>query len=200
MKFNRSALVYTALLVGAIVGVIFVGLRDAANAGGIDTSAAAALRDGDMKKLNFHSDPRGVSQKAFVTVDGGEGHLSDYRGKWVLVNFWATWCAPCRKEMPMLEELQTELGGDNFEVVTIATGRNMPPAIDKFFDSIGVKNLPKHRDPKSEIARDMAVFGLPVTVILDPEGQEVARLQGDADWASDSAKAVLRSLIGSTGG
>jgi hypothetical protein len=99
--------------------------------------------------------------------------------------------------MPMLSEIQTELGGENFEVVTIATGRNMPVAIDKFFKDIGVDNLTKHRDPKMAVARDMSVFGLPVTVIIDPEGKEIARLQGDADWSSDSAKAVLKALIGS---
>ena len=96
----------------------------------------------------------------------------------------------------MLSELQAELGGDAFQVVTLATGRNMPVAIDKFFDDIDVDNLTKHRDPKMDIARDMSVFGLPVTVIIDPEGREIARLQGDADWSSESAKAVLKALIG----
>lgn len=101
----------------------------------------------------------------------------------------------------MLSELQTELGGDAFEVVTLATGRNAPPAMKKFFDEIGVDNLPLHRDPQSAIAREMGVFGLPITVILTPEGQEIARLQGDAHWNSDSAKAILRALIeGGAGG
>ncbi len=95
----------------------------------------------------------------------------------------------------MLSELQTELGGDSFEVVTLATGRNLPPAMAKFLAKIGVDNLPQHRDPKQAVARQMKVFGLPTTVILDPEGKEIARLRGDADWSSDSAKAVLKALI-----
>ena len=95
----------------------------------------------------------------------------------------------------MLSALQDELGGDTFEVVTIATGRNAPPAMKKFFDEIGVTNLPLHRDPNSALARDMAVLGLPITVILDPSGNEIARLQGDADWNSDSARAILRTLL-----
>ena len=99
----------------------------------------------------------------------------------------------------MLSELQDELGGDAFEVVTIATSRNPPPAMQAFFDEIGVTNLPLHRDPRSVLAREMGILGLPVTVILNPEGQEVARLTGDADWASDSAKAALRALIGDEG-
>ncbi|TNF58919.1 MAG: TlpA family protein disulfide reductase [Rhodobacteraceae bacterium] len=181
-----------------LAAILYMALAAGANAA--DLEAAASLRDGDMKKLNFAPDPAPVSDAAFLLEDGTtEGRLSDYRGKWVLLNFWATWCAPCRKEMPMLAELQTEFGGETFEVVTLATGRNSPQGIARFFDEIGVDNLPQFRDPQSAVAREMAVLGLPVTVIVDPEGREVARLLGDADWASDSAKAILRSLIGAEG-
>ena len=96
----------------------------------------------------------------------------------------------------MLSELQTEFGGAEFEVVTVASGRNPPPAMKAFFDEIGVTNLPLHRDPKSALAREMGVLGLPITVILNPEGQEVARMRGDADWSSDNAKAILRTILG----
>ena len=95
----------------------------------------------------------------------------------------------------MLAALQAELGGDDFEVVTIATGRNEPAAMARFFKEIGVTNLPLHRDPTSAVAREMGVLGLPATVILNREGFEVARLLGDADWASDSAKAILKELM-----
>ena len=95
----------------------------------------------------------------------------------------------------MLADLQRELGGDTFEVVTLATGRNPVPAMKKFFNEIGVDNLPLHRDPKQEIAREMAVLGLPVTVIINPDGMEIARMTGDADWSSDSAKAILANVI-----
>lgn len=95
----------------------------------------------------------------------------------------------------MLSELQAELGGEDFDVVTIATGRNPPPAMKAFFDEIGVDNLPLHRDPKMQISREMGILGLPITVILNRDGQEIARMQGDAHWNSDSAKAILRALI-----
>lgn len=95
----------------------------------------------------------------------------------------------------MLSDLQSEFGGDRFEVLTIATGRNSPQGIKKFFDEIGIDNLPRHQDPKQALARQMAVMGLPITVILDPEGAEIARLIGDADWASDSAKAIIAALV-----
>ena len=100
----------------------------------------------------------------------------------------------------MLSELQAELGGDDLDVVTVATGRNPLPAITTFFNEIGVDNLPRHRDPKQRISREMQVFGLPITVIMNREGQEIARLQGDAHWNSDSAKAILRALIDAESG
>ena len=176
--------------------ILYTGLVMLANPALADLSAAEAMREGDMKKLVFHATPEAAGTSEFATFDGDPLSLSDYSDKWVLLNFWATWCAPCRKEMPMLSELQTEFGGEDFEVVTIATGRNPPPAMETFFDEIGVDNLPLHRDPKSGLAREMGVLGLPITVILNPEGEEVARLRGDADWASDNAKAILRTILG----
>jgi thiol-disulfide isomerase/thioredoxin len=149
-----------------------------------------------MRKLMFHADPKPVPGGVVLTdTAGATGALEDYRGQWVLLNFWATWCAPCRKEMPHLSALQTELGGEAFEVVTIATGRNPPQAMQRFCEEIGVTNLPLHMDPKQQLAREMAVMGLPITVILNPEGQEIARMRGDADWSSDSAKAIVSALI-----
>lgn len=161
-----------------------------------DTEAASALREGEMKKLVFHAAPKPVGSAGFTDFDGASMALADLQGKWALVNFWATWCAPCREEMPALSALQADMGGADFEVVTIATGRNPPPAMQTFFEEIGVDNLPLHRDPKSALARQMAVLGLPVTVLLNPEGQEVARITGDVDWSSENARAVLAAAIG----
>lgn len=100
----------------------------------------------------------------------------------------------------MLAALQTEFGGDSFEVITLATGRNSPQGIIKFFKETGIDNLPRHQDPKQNIAKEMGIFGLPITVIIDPEGQEVARLRGDADWASDNARAIIAALIAQPSG
>jgi thiol-disulfide isomerase/thioredoxin len=186
MRKLVAALMYTALLAGANLAPQIVWA---------DMSEIAAMRSGDMGKLNFHSIAKEVSDKPYIKEDGSEGNLADHQGKIVLLNFWATWCAPCRKEMPMLSELQTELGSDQFEVVTLATGRNTPPAMKKFFKDINVTNLPLHRDPKQKIARDMGVLGLPITVILDRDGTEIARLRGDADWASQNAKDILNAII-----
>ncbi|WP_298914585.1 TlpA disulfide reductase family protein [uncultured Roseobacter sp.] len=187
MKRILAALVYTALGAGAISAPF-----DAR----ADLAQAALLRDGDMRKLVFHEVPEATSSASYLLADdAGEQTLEAYRGKYILLNFWATWCAPCRKEMPQLSELQAEFGGDSFEVVTIATGRNSPEGIKKFFEETGIDNLPRHQDPRQSLASQMGIFGLPITVLIDPVGREVARLRGDADWASESAKAIIAEVI-----
>ena len=167
----------------------------AAQERGYDVAALEALREGDMKKLIFASEPTPLPEVEIVDGAGGPATLEAYRGNWVVLNFWATWCAPCRIEMPMLSNLQTRFEGQPVEVVTVATGRNSPQGITRFFDEIGVDNLPEYRDPTQALARAMSVLGLPITVILDPEGNEIARLRGDAHWDSDSAIAILEALV-----
>lgn len=176
----RSILLYTALVMGA----------NAATAGEIDFQAAHA---GNLAKLTEGSGqaaPDGI----FLDTDERELSLADYRGKVLLVNFWATWCAPCREEMPALDALQADMGGDDFQVLTIATGRNPLPAIRKFYDDEAITSLPILTDARQQFARSMGVMGLPVTVLIDRDGVERARLIGDADWSSDTAKQVIREL------
>lgn len=177
------------------VAVVYTALCLLANSAWADVEALMALRAGDMGKLNFATEPVTAPDTAFLDETGAEIHLSDLRGKVVLVNFWATWCAPCRVEMPHLSALQTARGGDDFQVVTIATGRNAPQAITRFFAEIGVTNLPRYTDPQQALAHDMGVMGLPVSLILNRDGAEVARLMGDADWSGDSALAIIDALL-----
>jgi thiol-disulfide isomerase/thioredoxin len=152
----------------------------------------SVLLTGDMKKLTL-SEPADLPDADLVTLDDAPASLEDYRGQWVVLNFWATWCAPCRAEMPSLDALAGSIPG--LVVVPVATGRNAPEAIRRFYDEVGVKNLPVLRDPKSALSRQMGIAGLPVTVILNPEGQEIGRLIGDADWNSPEAHAVLKALM-----
>lgn len=184
MGLLKSAVLYTALALGAT------------SAAAADIAQLEALREGTMKKLIFHSEPQAISDVPFSDPAGNEFTLADWEGKYVLLNFWATWCAPCRKEMPALNALQTDYMGDDFEVVTIATGRNDLTGINRFFDDVGVDALPILLDPRSTLSRDMAVLGLPVTVIIDPEGNEIARMRGDAEWAEESGRAIIETLIG----
>ena len=181
---------------GPVRAVLYIWAALAANAAVADPSLIASLRAGDMGKLAVHAEPVAAIAGAFQDVDGTPMTLADLEGRVTVVNFWATWCAPCREEMPTLSALQSALGGDDFRVVTIATGRNDPAAMARFFEEIGVTNLPLYRDPRQELARDMGVMGLPATIILDREGREVARLLGDADWNSDSARAIVQAIIG----
>lgn len=178
----RSALLYTALVIGA----------NTAFAGEVDWTAAKAA---GLEKLVPSTDAPALPETTFTDPDGGTHSFADYEGKVLLVNFWATWCAPCRKEMPSLDMLQSELGGDDFQVLTIATGRNAPSRIDAFYAETGVKNLPVLLDPKQQLARDMGVLGLPVSVLIDREGHEVARLLGDAEWSGPAAKDVITQLL-----
>lgn len=177
-----------------LVAVLYTSLILGANAGHADIAAANAARAGDMRKLAFHASPVELPEIALVDEAGSPRTLAEYKGQWVVLNFWATWCAPCRAEMPMLQALEAAMG-DDFSVVTVATGRNSVDGIDKFFAEAGVTTLPKLRDPKSELARNMGVLGLPLTVILNPDGQEVARLIGDAEWDGADAKLLLTALM-----
>ncbi|EEW24807.1 TlpA family protein disulfide reductase [Rhodobacter ferrooxidans] len=177
------AVLYTALLFGA-------------NPVAADIALADALREGDMRKLVFSPEAKPLPAVGLLGLDDAPRTLAEFRGKWVVLNFWATWCPPCRAEMPGLERLQAAMGNERLQVVTVATGRNPLPAIQKFLAEVGVTHLTALRDPKSELGRAMAVMGLPVTVILDPEGREVGRMLGEADWDSDNARAVLTALTG----
>lgn len=191
----KKQLIFAAATVIGVAGGLYLASQggESPTVPQIDYSAVEPLRTGDMIKLQLGAD-RG-SDVVFTHEDGSDLTLAAFEGKFVVLNFWATWCAPCRKEMPHLSELQNELGGSDFEVVTVATGSNQRPAMERFLEEIGVDNLPLHTDNNSALARDMGVLGLPVTIILNPDGFEVARLIGDADWASDSAKDILRTLI-----
>ena len=170
-----------------VLVVLYTAFACGANAGALD-----GLLQGDMKKLAVLETPVDLPEAVLLDASDAPHAMADYKGKWVVLNFWATWCAPCRKEMPSLDRLQAAM--PEIAVVPVATGRNDVAQIAKFYTQAEVANLPVLRDPKSGLAHAMGVMGLPVTVILNPEGQEVARLIGDAEWDSPDAIAVLRAL------
>ena len=151
---------------------------------------------------NFVLRDKPASLQDFQFTDG-EGHaqsLADFRGKVVLLNIWATWCLPCRKEMPTLDRLQATLGGPDFEVVALSIDRGGPEVARKFFADIGVKNLAIHIDQSSEAGFAIATAGLPTTLLIDREGQELGRLVGPAEWDAPDMIGFLKSILSSHAG
>lgn len=153
------------------------------------------LRSGDMARVQLSAIPTVLAAETFEDLSGEAVSLLEYRGKVVLLNFWAIWCAPCRIEMPHLEALNKSLGGQDFAVVTLATGRNNPAAITRFFDQIGAETLPSYVDPQSKVAGAAEVRGLPVTLLLDRQGRVLARLEGIADWNAADARRLITAVI-----
>lgn len=168
----------------------------AAFAGGWTAEARAeieALRSGTLEKLVVHEDPRPAVDATFDDRHGAQRLFSeDYAGRVVLANLWATWCPPCRKEMPSIDRLKAALESDDIAVVAVATNeRRGVESIADFYAEENITSLEILIDPNQKLARAMGALGLPITVILDREGREIARLQGEAEWDSESAKAIL---------
>jgi thiol-disulfide isomerase/thioredoxin len=162
------------------------------------TPAAAldeALLTGEMRRLDVAETPWTPEIDSFARADSTRGRLSDYAGEVVVLNFWATWCAPCKAEMPSLQALQDALGDEGLEVVTVAFGRHNPAQMERFWEETGVTSLPLHLDAGSEMAGSMGVRGLPHTFVLDREGRVLAELAGEADWAAPETLALMRSLL-----
>ena len=143
----------------------------------------------------MHESPKPIPDIRFEDGEGNEKTLADFRGKTVLLNVWATWCVPCREEMPTLDRLQAKLGGPNFEVVTLSMDRAGPDVVRKFFAEIGIENLALHIDPSSKAMFAIGVVGLPTTILFDEKGRELGRLVGPAEWDSPEMVEFIRSKI-----
>lgn len=141
------------------------------------------------------SPPAEMPEIAFVDGDGKPRTLKDWRGKVVLLNIWATWCAPCRKEMPSLDKLQKELGSDRFEVVALAVDRTGVDAARKFLGQVQTTSLKLYVDPTARMAAPLQVTGMPTTLLIDREGRELGRLVGPAEWDSPAAKALIEKAL-----
>ena len=140
--------------------------------------------------------PKPVPELQFTDGEGKTRTLAEFKGKVVLLNIWATWCLPCRKEFPTLDRLQATLGGPDFEVVPVSIDSKGMPAIDKFYGEISVKNLARYVTPSGNGALDtLGIFGIPATLLIDPEGQEIGRVTGPAEWDSPDFVAFLKDVI-----
>ncbi len=161
-------------------------------AGVVSTTAFAG---GHPVGLIVHNDPVALEAVEFEDADGGSLTLEDFRGRVLLINVWATWCPPCREEMPTLDRLQAELGGDRFEVLALSIDRDGVEAVRRFFESIGIESLAIYVDTSARISESLRVVGLPTTVLVDAEGREVARAIGPYAWDSPEIVDTLKGFI-----
>ncbi len=222
--FPALRLILLAAVAGALAGAVavYVTSRPAGNNGAetsatsvseADVAACAAKIDiakevaasatGDVAAVLPADPPQSVKALAFNTPDGKPMTLSERAGKTVLLNLWATWCAPCREEMPALDALQKELGGEKFEViaVNVDTGDDVKPK--KFLAETGIEALGYYRDNTLALFNDLKkrglALGLPVTLLIDDEGCLLGHMNGPADWAGADAKRLIEAAIGRAG-
>ena len=140
--------------------------------------------------------PRPVTDVPSTDAGGNPKTLADYRGRGVVVNFWATWCAPCVREMPQLDRLRKLLKGDGLEVLALDEDRAGAPLAEKFFRENGIRNLDILVDRGGKVLRAAKIRGLPTTLLINPGGLEVGRVEGVAEWDSGEAVAFLKRCLG----
>ena len=157
------------------------------------------MRAGDMTKLLIHKTPRDRVEVGFTDGLGAPTDLGAFAGTVTLLNLWATWCPPCVHEMPALNRLAQALEGSGARVVTLNVERNGRVKAEDFMRRMTLFALEPYADEPGAFPRAVGVLGLPTTLVLDPQGREIARLQGDAAWDEDPAPAILRRLAEMTG-
>ena len=164
------------------------------------TARLAGLNVGDVAAFAIADAPKFIGDLTFNDETGTQTSLSTAKGSTVLLNLWATWCAPCREEMPSLDALQSEMGSDNFQVLPVSIDLKEDTKPKAFFAEIGIKHLPFRHDGTlgvfNRLKKMGLAFGMPTTLIVDPEGCALGVMNGPADWAGEDAKALIRTAIG----
>lgn len=160
----------------------------------------APLAHGELAALVVADSPRRLPPLAFKDAAGKPKSLAEWQGRTVLLNLWATWCVPCRKEMPALDALQRQLGGPGFEVVAVNIDTRDPDKPKAWLAETGIKDLAYYADPSAKIFQDLKAigkaFGMPTTLVVDPSGCEIAALAGPAEWASGDALTFMKTALG----
>jgi len=159
------------------------------------TSAA-----GTHAGLTIWPEPKPVAAVEFVDGAGKAHTLADFMGKVVLLNVWATWCGPCREEMPTLDRLQAQLGGSDFQVLALSIDQGGIQVVRDFYREIGIRHLELYIDDSAEANRRLNAFGLPITLLLDRQGRELCRKLGAAAWDSPEVIEYVREVIASSQG
>jgi thiol-disulfide isomerase/thioredoxin len=172
--------------INALLGLIFCLLA---------LFVAPAMAGGAMQNFVWHNKPVDVVDIEFRDGKEKPVKLSDFKDRIVLLNFWATWCAPCRREMPDLDALQKKYGSADFLVLALSQDRKGLKAVKEFYAETGVKSLALYIDQKARTSRKLRVPGLPTTVLLNRKGQEIGRLVGPADWFSEEAQKIIEKAM-----
>lgn len=214
-KWNLPAfrLIALAAVAGVLAGVtaLYVMGGPAGNLGaemGGETACAAKAEKvtalepaigGEVAAMLPAAPPRSMSGLSFTGPDGKAMTLADFAGKTLLLNLWATWCAPCRHEMPALDALQSEMGPDRFEVVAVNIDRGGDEKPKAFLQEIGIQSLAYYRDESTGIFNELKkgglALGLPVTLLVDADGCLLAHMNGPAEWASEDAKRLIEAAL-----
>jgi len=208
---SRTPIVVGAVVVAIAAGAFAVyGMRGTQSNVRADTAASCAktvdlakkimpLVKGEVASLTVNATPFKVPDLAFEDSGGKARKLSEWQGKTVLVNLWATWCVPCRKEMPALEALQTKLGGPKFEVVAINIDTTNPEKPKAFYKDTNLTKLGYFTDSKAKVFQDLKsagrALGMPTTVLMDNNGCEIGFMAGPAEWASDDAVKMITAAM-----
>lgn len=148
---------------------------------------------GEVVNFEIFEDPKTLPDTPFFDREGKEIHFSDFKGKTVLVNFWATWCEPCKEEMPTLQSLEAKLGGDKFQVVTISIDWQGFKIMDPFFKEFGVQNLVPYWDNSGRLPNELETIGLPLTILISAGGKWIGRMDGPLVWDSPDALALFKA-------
>jgi thiol-disulfide isomerase/thioredoxin len=157
-------------------------------------TALTGLAKGEVAAFTVHDAPAPVAAVTFKDANGADHSLADWKGKLVLLNLWATWCAPCRHEMPSLDALKAELAGKDFDVVALATDRGGFDKPKKFWTDTGIKSLELFLD-NGDAQHGLGIIGMPTTLLIGRDGREIGRLIGPAEWASSDAKALIEAAM-----
>ena len=149
---------------------------------------------GELRKFIFSESTEVLPNPLILDADENMVEIG-YDEDILIINFWATWCAPCKKEMPSLNSLAQNMKYEDIQIITIASGRNSKEAIDGFFDDNNLVNLKKYRDPRGRIAVKYGVTALPTTVVINPTGLEIGRIIGDIDWDTADVRSFFKKLL-----
>ena len=149
----------------------------------------------EVNKFLFYENPQPIDNLEVSDINDNETDILNEDFNLLLINFWATWCSPCTKEMPSLNELQSKFEKNRLKIVTIATGRNNPNKILNFFEEYNLSNLENYRDPKGKLALDLGVIGLPFSIIISRDKKDIARLIGPIDWSKKEVEDLFLELI-----